>query len=78
MSQIKRLDSGAIWICKDCNIWWGSQVGRRPSTNFLFKLNKAHLLPPWDAYRGWRNLDEQTSVCKECGRNALPPALQAN
>ena len=78
MSQITQLGSGAIWICKKCNIWWGSQVGKRPSTNFLVQLDKAALLPSWEAYRGWKLLAEQAPICQECGNRVAIPAFQSN
>ena len=78
MSQITQLGSGTIWVCKSCNIWWGSQVGKRPSTNFLKKLGEAGLLPSWDAYRGWKLVSEQESICLECGDSITAPALQSN
>ena len=58
MSQITQLGSGAIWICNKCQTWWGSQIGKRPSTNFLMMLDKAGLLPPGKATvagNWWRN-----------------------
>ena len=78
MSQIAQLGSGAIWVCKDCDIWWGSQVGNRPFTTFLKKLNDAGLLPAWDAYRGWKLVIEQEAICLECGNLITAPALQSN
>jgi len=78
MSQIAQLGSGTIWVCKNCNIWWGSQVGKRPSTNFLKKLDDSGLLPAWDAYRGWKLVIEQSSICLECGDSIPAPALQSN
>jgi len=78
MSQIKQLGAGAIWICGHCHIWWGSQIDKRPSTRLLTQLDKAGLLPPWDAYRGWKLIAKQASVCMECGRNINLPAVQSN
>lgn len=78
MAQIAQLGSGTIWICKHCHIWWGSQVGKRPSTSFLKKLDEAGLLPSWEAYRGWKIANEQESVCLECGETIKTPALQSN
>ncbi len=78
MSQITQLGSGTIWICKPCNIWWGSQVGKGTSTNFLTKLDASGLLPAWDAYRGWKLVTEQESICQECGDSIAMPALQSN
>ncbi len=78
MSQIAQLGSGAIWLCKHCNIWWGSQVGESPSTNFLKKLDEAGLLPSWEDYRGWKLVLGQGSVCLECGDSIAVPALQSN
>ena len=78
MLQVTTLDSGVIWTCKHCHIWWGSQVGKRPSTNLLMRLDQADLLPPWDAYRGWKLVVEQAPVCPECGRRIKTPALQSN
>lgn len=78
MSQIAQLGSGAIWVCKQCNIWWGSQIGKRPSTHFLKKLDDAGLLPSWDAYRGWKESIQQESICSECGDSIPEPALQSN
>lgn len=78
MSQIAQLGSGTIWVCKHCNIWWGSQVGNQPSTSFLKKLDDSGLLPAWDAYRGWRLVIEQASICLECGDSIAAPALQSS
>jgi len=78
MSQITKLGSGSIWICTHCNIWWGSQIGKQPSTSILTQLDKADLLPSWDTYRGWKLADTQPSVCLECGDNIATPALQSN
>ena len=78
MSQFTLLGSGAIWICKHCNIWWGSQIGKRPSTNFLTKLDEAGLLPSWDAYRGWKLKVNMAPICTECGDLIAMPALQSN
>ena len=78
MSQFTRLGSGAIWICKHCNIWWGSQIGNRPSTNLLTKLDEAGLLPSWDAYRGWKLVVKEAPLCLECGDRIALPALQSN
>ena len=78
MSQIAQLGSGAIWICEHCNIWWGSQVGKSTSTNFLMKLDEAGLLPSWEDYRGWKLVLEQGPVCLECGDSIALPALQSN
>ena len=78
MSQITQLGSGSIWICKPCNVWWGSQVGKRPSTNFLKRLDGAGLLPSWESYRGWRLVSEKESICLECGNSITTPALQSN
>lgn len=78
MSQITQLGSGTIWVCKRCNIWWGSQVGKRPSTNFLQRLDGAGLLPSWESYRGWRLVFAQESICPECGDSITVPALQSN
>jgi len=78
MSQIAQLGSGNIWVCKGCNIWWGSQVGNRPSTTFLKKLDDAGLLPAWDTYRGWKLVIEQEAICLECGDSITAPALQSN
>jgi len=78
MSQNMQLEPGTIWVCERCDIWWGSQVGQRPSTNFLTKLDDAGLLPSWDAYRGWKLAIEQASTCLECGNSITLPALQSN
>jgi hypothetical protein len=78
MSQLAQLGSGAIWICSHCNTWWGSQIGKRPSTNFLSKLDKAELLPSWDSYRGWILVVEQAPICLECGDRIATPALQSS
>jgi hypothetical protein len=78
MSQIAQLGSGTIWICKHCNIWWGSQVGQRPSTNFLNKLDEVGFLPSWETYRGWKMANEQETICLECGDAITVPALQSH
>jgi len=78
MSQITQLGSGAIWICDKCHSWWGSQNGKRPSTNILTRLDTAGLLPPWEMYRGWKLVAEQTPNCLECGNIVALPALQSN
>lgn len=78
MSQSILLGSGAIWICKHCNTWWGSQIGKRPSTNFLSKLDKAGFLPSWDSYRGWILVAEQAPICLECGDRIASPFLQTS
>ena len=78
MSQLTELGSGAIWICKHCNTWWGSQIGKRPSTNFLSKLDKAELLPSWDSFRGWILDVEKAPICLECGDRITTPALLAS
>jgi len=78
MLHMNRLGAGAIWICRNCDIWWGSQVGKRPSTHILAQLDRAGFLPPWDAYRGWKLISEQASICGECGRNTVLPVLQSN
>ena len=78
MSQISQLGSGAIWICNKCHTWWGSQIGKRPSTNFLTMLDKTGLLPSWEGYRGWKLVAEQASNCLECGNHLDMPALQSN
>ena len=78
MSQLTQLGSGAIWICKDCNTWWGGQIGKHPSTNFLTKLDEAGLLPSWDSYRGWKLVVKQAQICLECGNGIAMPALQSN
>ena len=78
MLQVTKLDAGIIWVCRHCHVWWGSQVGKRPSTNLLTRLNDADLLPSWDSYRGWKLVKERASVCPECGRTMKTPALQSN
>ena len=78
MSQITQLGSGAIWICNKCQTWWGSQIGKRPSTNFLMMLDKAGLLPSWEGYRGWKLVAEQAPICLDCGNHLAIPALQSN
>ena len=78
VSQLTKLGSGTIWICKHCDIWWGSQIGKRPSTNFLKQLDHAGLLPPWESYRGWKLVASQASVCLECGQRVAVPALRSN
>jgi len=78
MSQIAQLGSGIIWVCKGCNIWWGSDSGHQPTTNFLKKLDDAGLLPSWEDYRGWKLVKKQESVCLECGDSIIMPALQSN
>ena len=78
MSQITQLGSGAIWICNKCHTWWGSQIGKRPSTNFLTRLDQAGLLPPWEEYRGWKLIAKQASHCLECGNHVASPALRSN
>jgi len=78
MSQITQLGSGAIWICNQCHTWWGSQIGKRPSTNFLMILDRAGLLPSWETYRGWKLVAEQAPICLECGNHVAIPALQSN
>lgn len=78
MSNLTQLDSGAIWICNHCNTWWGSQIGKEPSTNFLAKLDKAGLLPSWDSYRGWKLVLKQAPICLDCGDRIAKPALQSN
>ena len=78
MSQLRKLGSGTIWICKRCNTWWGSQIGKRPSTNFLSNLDKAGFLPSWDTYRGWILDDKLAPICLECGDHINTPALQSN
>ena len=78
MSQITQLGSGAIWICNKCHSWWGSQIGKRPSTKFLTRLDTAGLLPSWEMYRGWKLVAEQAPNCLECGNIVAMPALQSN
>lgn len=78
MSQLTKLGSGTIWICGPCKVWWGSQLGKGRSTNILMHLDNAGLLPSWDAYRGWRLVAKQASVCLECGERVAVPALRSN
>ena len=78
MSQIKQLGSGAIWICESCNIWWGSQIGKHPTTTFLIQLDKVGLLPSWDSFRGCKLVAEEASICLECGTLITQPALLSN
>lgn len=72
----KRMARGHAWVCPDCQVWWGSQVGKRPSTNFLIQLVESDQMPfDWDAYRGWKGDTLSANTCPECKRQIAEPIL---
>jgi hypothetical protein len=74
-----RLATGAVWVCAGCHVWWGSQVGKRPTTSLLIQISKSGLMPyDWDDYRGWKYDNQQSSECPECGKCIAAPAMVVN
>jgi hypothetical protein len=61
--------AGVAWRCDDCQVWWGSQNSRKPTTQFLSRLPK-DIVPmlPWDEYRGWQLRVERAGICPECNQ----------
>lgn len=71
-----KLASGAIWVCSGCHVWWGSQVGKRPTSRLLVQISKSGLMPyDWDDYRGWRYTEQVSSPCPECGKVISQPSM---
>jgi hypothetical protein len=71
-----KLAPGAVWVCTGCHVWWGSQVGKRPTTKLLLQISKSGLMPyEWDDYRGWRYNQDKTSQCPECGKHIPKPTM---
>lgn len=75
----RRMAKGLAWVCPECKVWWGSQVGKRPSTNFLIQLADSGQMPfDWDAYRGWKHENQSENTCPECGRQIAEPTVLNN
>lgn len=63
----------ALWYCKQCDIWWGSQRAEEPETRCLFRLHQPLLNPLlWpDESPTWKIAGPDPSVCPHCGTTML-------
>lgn len=64
----------ALWVCDECQVWWGSQNGPQPEARYLLQLAEPNTqLFKWEDYRGWREKTETEHICCECGQAAANP-----
>lgn len=68
--------AAALWVCRQCHIWWGSQVAQQHDARLLLRLAEPYFQQfMWDDYRGWRVQVAAANVCPECGVAASQPCL---
>jgi hypothetical protein len=66
----------ALWVCDQCQVWWGSQNSHQPEARHLLQMAEpnTHLFK-WEDYRGWREKGAENNTCPDCGRVAPLPRL---
>lgn len=66
--------TAALWVCGECQVWWGSQNGPQPEARYLLQLAEPNTqLFKWEDYRGWREKAGAEHICSECGQAATNP-----
>ena len=64
----------ALWVCEQCQVWWGSQNGHQQEARYLLRLAEPNSpLFKWEDYRGWREKTINAHVCLECGQEVANP-----
>lgn len=66
--------TAALWVCDQCQVWWGSQNGPNREARHLMRLAEPNTtLFKWEDYRGWRETGTNAHVCPECSQEAAHP-----
>jgi len=64
----------ALWVCDQCQAWWGSQNGPQREARFLLRLAEPYThLFKWEDYRGWREKAAEAHVCPGCRHEVAQP-----